>query len=158
MRGNYLAAPVRYPDRAGWPPEDLVYFSEDDYLHDPQAFVALEAAAIPSAGYFALCASTPEHPALGPRVPFKTPADWVDRPGVDVAGRHWVNVASTPSTFGARGGCAQLRADWWIFRQGMVPYRSRLLDHETCLVYQGRFPYTAKEIILGPPSTHSGPD
>lgn len=152
LRASYLAA-LRYPDRAGWPDEDFVYFCEDDYLHDPQSFVALEraASAIQSAAYFALYASTPEHPAFGPRVPFEKPADWVERPAVEVAGRRWVNVPSTASSFGARIGV--LRADIRIFRQGMVPYRSRLLDHETCMVYQGRFPYTAKEIVLGPPST-----
>lgn len=152
MRGSYLAA-IKLPARAGWPEDDLVYFSEDDYLYDEFAFTSLTSAAsaIPAAGYFALYASTTLHPAFGPGVPFTAPKDWVERPSVQVAGRRWVNVPSTASSFGARVGT--LRADFGIFRQGMVPYPSRLLDHETCLVYQGRFPYSATELFLGPPNT-----
>ncbi|MGS0685720.1 hypothetical protein ACVBEQ_11355 [Nakamurella sp. GG22] len=152
MRGSYRAA-LALPQQRGWSDDDIVYFCEDDYLHDPNAFVALEEAAsnIPAAGYFALYASTPEHPAFGPHVPFSAPKDWIQRPSAEVQGRRWVNVPSTASTFGARVGT--LRADLGIFRQGMVPYPSRLLDHETCLVYQGRFPYSASEMFLGPPDT-----
>ena len=152
MRDSFIAG-LRYPTDQGWPDDDVVYFCEDDYLHDPQAFVALSAAAsaIPSAGYFALYASTPVHPAMGPNVPFEPPADWVEHPSIVVAGQRWVNVPSTASTFGARVGV--LKTDFSIFRQGMIPYPSRYLDHEICMVYQGRLPYTAKEIVLGPPST-----
>lgn len=148
MRGSYLAA-LRLPDRMGWSDDDLVYFCEDDYLHDPQALVALKnaAVAIPAAGYFALYASTPRHPAFGQGVAFSAPADWIERPAVEVDGRRWVNVPSTASTFGARVGT--LRQDLGIFRQGMIPYRTRLLDHETCVVVQGRMPYTAGELVLG---------
>lgn len=152
MRASYLAA-LRFPARAGWSDDDIVYFSEDDYLHDDQAFIALQSAAnhIPAAGYFALYASTPRHPSFGPGLPHSVPADWVDRPEVIVDGHSWVNVPSTASTFGARVGT--LKADMGIFRQGMVPYPSRLLDHETCLVYQGRLPYTPVELVLGPENT-----
>jgi len=151
MRTSYWTA-LRFPDREGWADDDLVYFCEDDYLHDSQAFAALEAAAdaISSAGYFALYASTPRHP-IAPGVHHTVPADWVERPYVEVDGHRWVNVPSTASTFGARVGT--LRADLGIFRQGMIPYPSRYLDHETCLVYQGRFPYSPAELIIGPANT-----
>lgn len=152
MRGSYRAA-LALPGQRGWSDDDVVYFSEDDYLHDPHAFVALREAAggIPAAGYFALYASTPDHPAFGPQVPFSAPKDWIEMPSANITGRRWVNVPSTASTFGARVGA--LRADLGIFRQGMIPYPSRLLDHETCLVYQGRFPYSVSELFLGPPNT-----
>lgn len=152
MRGSYVSA-LSLPCRMNWPDDDLVYFSEDDYLHDAEAFAMLAAAGseIPAAHYFALYASTPRHPAFGIGVPYTYPADFRPSDDVAVRGRRWVNVPSTASTFGARVGT--LKADFGIFRQGMIPYRSRLLDHETCLVYQGRFPYTATELVLGPAGT-----
>jgi hypothetical protein len=130
-----------------------VYFSEDDYLHRPQAFVQLSRAAdaLPDAAYFALYASTPAHPAFGPGVPFEAPAGWRAAPDALVGDQRWVNVPSTASTFGARVG--MLRSDLGIFKQGMIPYRTRLLDHETCLVYQGHLPYSVGEIVRGPSAT-----
>jgi hypothetical protein len=152
MRASYLAA-LRFPVQQRWDDDDIVYFSEDDYLHLEQSFVALQTASdqIPSAAYFALYASTPRNPCIGPGVPHAVPADWMQQPEALVDGHGWVNVPSTASTFGARVGA--LRADLGIFRQGMIPYPSRLLDHETCLVYQGRFPYTPTELFLGPQNT-----
>ena len=152
MRGSYRAA-LELPDRLGWDDDDVVYFSEDDYLHRPEAFreLARAAAAVPSASYFALYASTPRHPAAGPGLPYTAPANWTAAPDISVAGQRWVNVPSTTSSFGARLG--MLRRDLGIFRQGMVPYPKRLLDHETCLVCQGTFPYRRAEIVLGPEST-----
>ncbi len=149
MRGSYRAA-MAEPDRAGWTDEDVVYFSEDDYLHVPEAFLGLRSAArtIPSAHYFALYASTPNNPAFGPGVPWGAPSAFRAAPEVVVDGITWVNVPSTASTFGARIGT--LRRDMGIIRQGMVPHRNRLLDHETCLVYQGCLPYRPIDLVLGP--------
>lgn len=149
MRGSYRAA-MAEPDRAGWPDEDVVYFSEDDYLHLPDAFLRLRAAArtIAPAHYFALYASTPVHTAFGPGVPWRAPAAFRAAADVVVDGATWVNVPSTASTFGARIGT--LRADMGIIRQGMIPHRNRLLDHETCLVYQGCPPYRTVDLVLGP--------
>jgi hypothetical protein len=59
----------------------------------------------------------------------------------------WVSVSDATSTFGARIGT--LREDIGIFRQGMIPYRTRLLDDETFWVVQGRFPYSPSEILRG---------
>lgn len=152
MRGSFLAA-LDAPDRFGWGDQDVVYFSEDDYLHHPDALVRLDEAitAIPDAAYFALYASTPAHPAVAPGVAYTLPEDWAPHPDAVVSGDTWVNVPSTTSTFGARLGA--LRADRGIIRQGMIPYKTRLLDHEMCLVYQGRFPYTASELFVGPAET-----
>lgn len=149
MRGSYRAA-MAEPDRAGWPDEDVVYFSEDDYLHVPEAFLRLRAAAgtLVPAQYFALYASTPAHPAFGPGVPWGAPAAFRPAPDVVADGATWVNVPSTASTFGARIGA--LRRDRGIIRQGMLPHRNRLLDHETCLVYQGCPPYRVVDLLLGP--------
>jgi len=152
MRGSYRAA-IELPRTRRWSDDDLAYFCEDDYLHAPTAFTELSLAAekIPTAHYFALYGSTPTHPALGPELPLTFPPGWKHRPNAEVDGHRWVNVPSTASTFGARVGT--LLEDLGIFRQGMLPYRTRLLDHETCLVYQGQLPYTGAEIFVGPAAT-----
>lgn len=152
MKGSYLAG-LRLPDRLGWPDEDLMYLAEDDYLTRPEAFVALLEAArtLPETSYFALYASTPAHPATEDGRPTRRPADFHPAPDIQVGDQRWVNVPSTTSSFGARVGV--LRADLSIFRQGTVPYPHRLLDHETCLVYQGRLPFWGVEMVIGPPET-----
>lgn len=153
MRGSFVAA-IQTPDRFSWPADDVVYFSEDDYLHRVDSLAALAAAAehLDRASYFALYASTPAHPAVAPGATFEIPKDWLERPEAVIDGVRWVNVPSTASTFGARVGA--LRADLGIIRQGMIPYPTRFLDHEMCLVYQGRFPYTAKELFVGRADTN----
>jgi len=152
MRASYRAA-IELPDTRGWSDDDVAYFCEDDYLHAPTAFTELRSAAeqISAAHYFALYGSTPTHPALGPGIALTFPPGWRHRPDADVDGRRWVNIPSTTSTFGARVGA--LRQDLGIFRQGMLPYRTRYLDHEICLVYQGQLPYTGAEIVVGPAAT-----
>jgi hypothetical protein len=144
MRGSFLAG-LTYPDRAGWPDEDLVYFCEDDYLHKPDAILELRRAAqsIDSAHYFALYADTPRNSFAD----HQQPAEWKARPAQDVGQTHWVNVPSVTSTFGARIGT--LREDLGIFRQGMIPYPKRYLDYEIFVVVQGYFPYDPSEIFLG---------
>lgn len=150
LRGSFRSA-LRLPDRLGWPDDDVVYFCEDDYLHVPEAFVALQSAieAIPAAGYFALYASTPDSPT--PDSDGSTPWHWRAAPDVVVDGRRWVNVPSTTSTHAVRLGA--LRADLGIIRQGMVPYPERFLDHEILMVCQGAFPYSPSELFLDRPST-----
>jgi hypothetical protein len=152
MRKSYLSG-LDFPRLRKWQDEDIVYFSEDDYLHAPDAFVHLRsaAAALEEASYFALYASTPDHPAFGPDIPLVPPKDWTQHPTREINGQQWVNVPSTASTFGARVG--MLRADRGIFLQGMLPYRTRHLDHELCVVYQGRFPYSFADLFLGPTET-----
>ena len=152
MRASYRAA-LEHPLKASWSDSDVAYFCEDDYLHRPEAFTVLGEAAdsIPEAAYFALYGGTRHHPVFGPGVPLRFPPGWRHRPDVVVSGSTWVNIPSTASTFGAR--VSALRDDLGIMRQGMVPYRSRLLDHETCLAVQGQRPYTAKEVLIGPAAT-----
>ncbi len=152
MRASYRAA-IEHPLKSGWGDSDVAYFCEDDYLHREEAFTALgeAAASIADASYFALYGGTPLHPVFGPGVDLRFPPGWRHHPDAVVSGSPWVNIPSTASTFGAR--VSALRADVAIIRQGMVPYRSRLLDHETCLVVQGQRPYTAGEVVLGPAAT-----
>jgi hypothetical protein len=152
MRASYRAA-LEHPLKSGWSDSDVVYFCEDDYLHRAEAFIELgrAAASIRGADYFALYGGTPLHPVFGPGIDLQFPPGWRHHPDVVVNGTPWVNIPSTASTFGAR--VSALRADIGIMRQGMVPYRSRLLDHETCLVVQGQPPYTVKEVAIGPAAT-----
>jgi hypothetical protein len=155
MRRSFMAG-LKYPDVAEWPDEDLVYFCEDDYLHETQAMVELTAAAVrlDSAHYFALYAWTQRHhPCHSPCAPYRAPAMWQPHAEYTVGETLWVNVPNTTSTFGARIGT--LREDIGIFRQGMIPYRTRLLDYEMLLVVQGRFPYSPSEILRGHEFTRS---
>ena len=144
MRGSFLAG-LNFPNQAGWPDDDLVYFCEDDYLHQPNSLEELKRAAetIDSADYFALYADTPQHPFAG----HQQPVSWQARPSQRAGRTLWVNVPSVTSTFGARVGT--LREDLGIFRQGMIPYPKRLLDYEMFVVLQGYLPYDMSEILLG---------
>ena len=142
MRGSYRHA-LRMTWGSPWPDDDVVYFSEDDYLYRLDAFVELRtfARSAPEIDYFTLQAAHPQHSY------FTAPAGWHPEPPVSVGPISWHNVPSTTSSFGARLG--RLRRDRVIFGAGMRPYRHRLLDHETCLTYQGCPPYTAKTTVWG---------
>jgi hypothetical protein len=158
MRRSFIAA-IDYAIGSTWPDSDVVYFCEDDYLHRADALVDLHRAAdsIADASYFALYASTPDSPAIPGKSDHVSPPGWIPSADRVVDGTRWVNVPSATSTFAARIGA--LRQDRGIFRQALIPYRSRYLDHEMFLVMQGRLPYTSLELFVGPPSTrfHSGP-
>lgn len=153
-RGSFLTS-LRYPDVAGWPDEDVVYFCDDDYVHrvDALAELGLAAKHVTSAHYFAPCASTPRHSAAGSGAEVDAPAHWRPEPDYAAGDTVWVNVPSATNTFGARIG--SLRQDLGIFRQASVPYPTRYLDREMFLVAQGCFPYSASEILSGHSSTHS---
>lgn len=149
MRGSYRAA-LEYPMTASWDPEDVVWFSEDDYLYAPQAFHHLQRAAeaLSEVDYFALYASTPAHPAKRDDEPWAhRPSGWRDLPPWDVGGHQWVRIYSTTSTFGARVGA--LRQDLGLFRFCMVPHRNMLRDHDTGLLLQGFEPYSYRELLRG---------
>lgn len=150
MRGSYVTA-LRLAARSDWPDEDVVYFCEDDYLHRPDALVALQAVAENAdVSYVGLHGGTPEY-ANVQEYPggFHYPRDWNPQPDIEAGGHRWVHGVSTTSTFGARLGA--LRADMGVFRQAMFPFRKRFLDHETAVIYQGRYPYHGKEYLLGAP-------
>jgi len=152
MRSSFMYG-LRYSDAAGWSDDDLVYFCEDDYLHVKHAMVELLAAAesIPTAHYFALYASTPRHPATEHGEPYHVPAHWRPKDEYTVGDTVWVNIPNTTSTFGARIGT--LRKDYGIFRQSLIPYRTRYLDYEMFLVVQGKVPYSATELFRDHEST-----
>lgn len=139
MRGSYVAA-LRLPDRFGWPDDDLVWFSEDDYLYAPDAFVRLVAAATQlPAQYFALYGGTQRYPVAPGVEDVVSPRGWSPGPPVVVDGQSWSRALSTASTFGV--GVAALRADLPIFLQGLLPHRTMLRDHDTAVVYQGFEPH-----------------
>ncbi|WP_040155474.1 hypothetical protein [Mobilicoccus massiliensis] len=149
MRRSYVTG-LRLAIESDWPDDDIVYFCEDDYLHTPDAVEALVAAEKqPAISYVALYGATPglanerEYPDG-----YQYPQGWPERPRIEADGFTWTPVISTASTFGARLGA--LRADYPIFRQAMVPFRNRYLDHETCVLYQGQHPYHGKEFFFGP--------
>jgi hypothetical protein len=140
MRRSYMAA-LRLPAQRAWPDDDLVWFSEDDYLYTPDAFVRLEAAArrLP-ADYFALYASTDRYPTdPAAEEPPPIPRGWDTGAPMDVEHQQWVRVLSTASTFGVRVGA--LKADFSIFAQGLLPHKNMLRDHDTAVVYQGYEPH-----------------
>lgn len=146
MRGSYRAA-LRCATSGRWSRDDVVWFSEDDYLYRPEALRCLEraAASIGEAEYFALYASTPARPAKRDDEPFAhRPAGWRLLPPWDVDGHAWVQIYSTTSSFGARIG--PLTDDQGIFRFCMVPHRRMLRDHDTCLLLQGFEPYSYSEL------------
>lgn len=149
MRGSYWGA-IELALTASWSGDDLVYFTEDDYLYELGAFDRLcEAAiAIPKADYFTLYASTLAHP-IEPDVEDLVPVAWQPLAPWTIGDQNWCNVISHTSTFGAR--LHALRQDKRIFRQAMWPLRTRLWDHETCVMYQGLEPFnwatTLRDIV-----------
>ncbi|WP_312720495.1 hypothetical protein [Mobilicoccus sp.] len=151
MRGSYVTA-LRLAIESDWADDDLVYFCEDDYLHTPDAVEALRALETrPEVSYVALYGATPEY-ANSLEYPdgYHYPRGWPVRPDVHVGGFRFVHAVSTTSTFGGRVGA--LRSDYPIFRQAMLPFRNRFLDHETCVIYQGQQPYTPLQHLTGPPN------
>ncbi|MDO5629703.1 MAG: hypothetical protein Q4G43_15415 [Mobilicoccus sp.] len=150
MRGSYVTA-LKLAVESDWADDDIVYFCEDDYLHTPDAVEVLHGLqARPEVSYLALHGGTPDY-ANEFEFPggFRYPQGWPVHEGFTVGGHDFVHGVSTTSTFGARVGA--LRADYGIFRQAMIPFRRRFLDHETCVVYQGQPPYRLHEHVTGPP-------
>jgi hypothetical protein len=153
MRNSYRRG-LEMPDQLGWPDDDVVAYVEDDYLFTDDAFVALDEAVrgLPEASYFGLHGARPEPGDAEGRARHGLPKKWHAQPDRVVGERRWRNIASTTSTFCARVG--PLRADQPIFRQCMVPFRRRFLDHETCLLYQGQVPYHGLELLTGLPGDY----
>lgn len=146
MRRSYVEG-LRVPARRGWSDDDLVWFSEDDYLYVPEALVLLrEAATQLSVDYFALYGGTEEYP-VGPdgSTPW-TPDDWAPGSSAVIDGQQWERIMSTTSTFGARPGA--LRHDLSIFLQGLLPHKKMYRDHDTCMVYQGYQPHEWRQLGL----------
>ncbi len=141
MRASYLAA-LRWATSQRFADSDVVWFSEDDYLYDPDAFLALERLARerPGSTNYALYGFSGE----GDDGHYSPPKGW-DPQRITVGGDAWKQIDSTTSTFGLRVGT--LHEDFGIFRLCMLPHRRQLRDHDTCLVYQGYEPYTWRELL-----------
>lgn len=138
------------PGTLGLADSDVIAYVEDDYLLTAGAFVALAEAveALPEADYFALAGTRPDD--LGDpeqRRSHGAPRDWRPEPDHLVGDRRWVHIMSTTSTFAARVGA--LRVDRGIHELALKPFRSRFLDHELCLMYQGVVPYHGREYVFG---------
>ena len=141
-----LLSTLRLPTERRWPADDLVWFAEDDYLYQLQAFQALTqaAATLPAAAYFGLYA------LIGARLPNgrpfdanRVPNDWQDSDPVTIAGHPWRRALSTTSTFGARVGA--LAADLGMIRLAMRSGSD--WDHSTCLMYQGFLPFRSDYLM-----------
>jgi hypothetical protein len=115
------------PRERGWPPDDLVYFSEDDYLYRPEAFAELARAAreVPEASYFSFYATTGRDE------------------GSTAAEPGWHAAETTTSSFGARIGA--LAADRWLHLFGSRAQGA--FDQAVCLAYQGHHPYTWRQVV-----------
>ncbi len=131
----------------GWPRDDLVWFSEDDYLYLPAALGNLidAAAAWPDASYFGLYA------LIGSRLPsgkrfeddLRVPKRWRDSEARNVRGHPWRRALSTTSTFGARVGA--LADDQAMMR--LMMRSGGAFDHTTCLIYQGYAPHPLGALV-----------
>ncbi len=136
-----LRAGLEIATSRGWAGDDLVWFSEDDYLYLPSALSELIAAAtaFPHASYFGLYA------LVGSRMPngaafeetMRVPSEWVASDRRIVNGHPWCRALSTTSTFGARVDAISEDR-----RMTQIAMRSGgSFDHTTCLMYQGFSPY-----------------
>lgn len=136
-RPSYRTSLAMAAERVG--DDDLVWFAEDDYLYDPDAFVQLldAAARLPRADYFSLYLGEVAHRDTSASAPTT-----------------WGPAVSTTSSFGVRG--RQLREDVALLR--LMPYTGGAFDHTTCLTVQGRYPFTRRELVadllpLGAPAS-----
>jgi hypothetical protein len=144
MRSSYVQG-LRAPATFGWADDDLVWFSEDDYLYQANAFTQLVAAAkaLPEADYFALYGfvygQLPDA-----KMPVR-PRGWRQTVAGTVDGVRWVRILSTASSFGGRAGA--IKADFGIFRFCMVPHKTMYRDHDTCVVVQGYQPHPYPDLL-----------
>jgi hypothetical protein len=150
MRASYWGALQLAVSTPGWHDDDVVWFSEDDYLYRPDALRALARAAraeqTAGADYFALYGSTPGRSVLRPEEPeLPDPRGWDPGQPVLVGEQVWTRLRSTASTFGGRVGA--LRQDLGIFRLCMWPHRTMLRDHDTCLALQGFSQHSAADLL-----------
>lgn len=149
MRGSYWTA-LTLATGSDWADDDVVWFSEDDYLYRADSLAALVAAtegpeAVPGE-YYALYASTPGRSVHGPDEAVGAPPPFWKQLGPYRAGGHdWVRTESTTSSFAARVGA--LRQDLGIFRICMVPHKNMLRDHDTGVVLQGYSPYRPYDLL-----------
>ena len=151
-RGNKRSslAALALPTRRRWPAPDLVWFAEDDYLYQPNAFAQLCDAAdeAPWADYLGLYGLIGTRPPEGGRVP-----DWLLVPkqlpttrSMLVHGHEWRVALATTSTFGARVDV--IKADRWLHALSMAT--ATAWDYTASLAYQGLLPFPWRRITAGP--------
>jgi len=133
------------PRLRNWNDDDIVYFAEDDYLYQPDAFISLLAAAeqMPRPSYFAFYASAGGLEPSGRPVPPELRV--VQRPGKSIvaAGHEWRPALSTTSSFAAH--VHALRQDLWLHR--LAPRSGGAWDHVISLAHQGHAPFRWKQVV-----------
>jgi hypothetical protein len=148
MKGSMRRA-LAIPYQRAWPADDLVWFAEDDYLYQPQAFKDLVAAAtaLPDADYFALYALIDGLlPNGSPSVEYRVrwfPGRWLERRCVAVEDRCWQRALSTTSTFGGRSRA--IVEDGLLMKIAMI--YGGAWDHTTCMLYQGLCPFPYDSLV-----------
>ncbi len=144
MHQSYWTAMAQAKARH-WSDDDLVYFGEDDYLFQPDAFISLVETArkMHCSSYFALYASRDNVEPSGAIVPPKRQAP--QRPGEDVmaAGHVWKPALSTTSSFAAY--VRDLRRDQWLHK--LAPLGGGAWDHVISLVHKGTRPFRWAEVF-----------
>jgi hypothetical protein len=143
MRRSYVFG-LQLPQHLNWPDDDVVWYSEDDYLYRPDAFVRLlqAAKAMPDVDYFALYGGySPENA----NDDVHQPRNWWAPPPVTVDGQEWRRLLSTASTFGGRAQA--LREDYGVFRWCMVPHKTMYRDHDTAVSIQGFEPHPYGSVL-----------
>jgi len=141
-----LREALTMPLERGWLADDLVWYSEDDYLYRPDALLSLVAAAkaMPEADYFGLYALIGNRqPNGGPSSDERVPASWKGGDVRSVDGAPWRLGLSTTSTFGAR--VRTISADRAMMLMAMRC--GGAFDHTTCLAYQGFTPFPASFLL-----------
>jgi hypothetical protein len=125
---SYLAA-LKLAHGHGWPDDDVVYFVEDDYMHQVDALSCLmdAARALPEAAYLSLHGSI----------------DWRRTVPFDCGSHSWYLAESTTSTFAARIGA--LHADRWIHRLSL--FAGGTADRDICQAYRGVRPFRWSYLI-----------
>lgn len=129
-----------------WPPNDVVWFAEDDYLYDPGALTALleGVEALPRAHYFSLHSPYALDRSAGRRHPIERPERGAvgDPDAVSVGGTRWFHGLSSTSTFGVLVGA--LVEDRRLLR--ILPLTGGAWDHTSSLAVQGQRPFTLDEL------------
>lgn len=137
LRGSWMAM-VRLA--ASWDPDQVVWFSEDDYLYAPEALEHFAQAVneMPDVDYFALYGSTDRHSFYGDLQRSREPRNWLPVTRT-IDGHDWVRIYATTSSFGARS--AALAEDMGIVRLSMVPHKKMFRDRDLMVMAQGYEPH-----------------
>jgi hypothetical protein len=123
-----------------WPAQDVVWFAEDDYLYRPDAFSRLMEAAreVRQADYFSMYGADI---AYGGEPGYGEPGT-ATTATVQAGGHAWRRHESTTSSFGVRP--EKLRQDARLLR--LMPATGGAWDTTSCLIYQGRLPFSGAEL------------